>query len=320
MRAVVYDEYGTPSNLRVERIPVPSPRAGEVLIRVVTTSINLSDWEGLRGDPLYARMGGLRRPARRVLGSDIAGTVVAVWQDVTRLAVGDEVYGDILEHKGGFAEYAIARASALARKPSTLTFAQACAIPQSGEIAVEAMRNARPGSRLLVNGGGGGSGAFLLQLARAAGVHATGVDSAPKLDFMRRMGADEVLDYRAHDFTRTGPYDLVIDLVAYRSVFAYRRALALRGRAMVVGGTTRVLLRMLTIGALTGLLTGTRLGMLAVRTGPTRFEPLAARCGAGEIEVPIDSEYPLAQTAEAIAHHGEGRALGKVVVRVADDR
>ncbi|WP_292735552.1 MULTISPECIES: NAD(P)-dependent alcohol dehydrogenase [Microbacterium] len=319
MRAVVYDAYGPPSNLRVEQVPVPRPAAGEVLVQLVATSVNLSDWETLRGDPFYARIGGLTRPVRRILGSDIAGMVVAIGRGVSRFAVGDEVYGDILERKGGFAEYAVAPESALARKPAQLSFAQAAAIPQPGEIAVEAMTKARPGSRLLVNGAGGGSGAFLLQLAKAAGMHVTGVDNAGKLDFMRLMGADETIDYREQDFTRTGPYDLVIDLVAYRSVFAYRRALAPGGRCFVVGGTTRVLIRMLTVGALVGLVSGTRLGALAVPTGPARFEPLAARCAAGEIQVPIDAEYNLVHTREALEHHGNGRALGKVVVRIRDD-
>lgn len=319
MRAVVYDAYGPPSNLRIEQVPVPRPAAGEVLVQLVATSVNLSDWETLHGDPFYARIGGLTRPARRILGSDIAGTVVAIGPGVSRFAVGDEVYGDILEQKGGFAEYAVATESALARKPAQLSFAQAAAIPQSGEIAVEAMTKARPGLRLLVNGAGGGSGALLLQLAKVAGMHVTGVDNAAKLDFMRLMGADEVLDYRAEDFTQTGPYDLVIDLVAYRSVFAYRRALAPGGRCFVVGGTTRVLIRMLTVGALVGLVSGTRLGVLAVPTGPAWFEPLAARCAAGEIHVPIDAEYNLVHTREALEHHGNGRALGKVVVRIRDD-
>lgn len=319
MRAVVYDAYGPPSNLRLEQVLVPRPAAGEVLVQLVATSVNLSDWETLHGDPFYARIGGLARPARRILGSDIAGTVVALGPGVSRFAVGDEVYGDILERKGGFAEYAVATESALARKPAQLSFAQAAAIPQSGEIAVEAMTKARPGLRLLVNGAGGGSGAFLLQLAKAAGMHVTGVDNAGKLEIMRRMGADETIDYREQDFTRTGPYDLVIDLVAYRSVFAYRRALAPGGRCFVVGGTTRVLIRMLTVGALVGLVSGTRLGVLAVPTGPARFEPLADLCASGEIQVPIDAEYELVRTREALEHQGNGRALGKVVVRIRDD-
>lgn len=320
MRAVVYDAYGPASNLRLEQVPVPQPAAGEVLVQLVATSVNLSDWETLRGDPFYARVGGLRRPGKRILGSDIAGTVVAVGPEETRFAVGDAVFGDILDDKGGFAEYAAAPASALARKPPELTFAQAAAIPQSGEIAVHALTKARPGSRILVNGAGGGSGAFLLQLAAQSGHRVTGVDNAAKLDLMRRMGADDVIDYRAQDFTRTGPYDLIIDLVAYRSVFAYRRALAPGGRCLVVGGTTRVLIRMLTLGALVGVLSGTRLGVLGVPTGPARFEPLAARCASGEIQVPIDSEFDLARTAEALEYHGLGHAHGKVIVRMRPER
>src|SRR5262245_56408487 len=136
MRAVVYDRYGPPESLRVEEVPTPSPATNQVLVRVVATSVNLSDWECLRGAPLYARLGGLRAPARRTLGSDVAGRVEAVGSGVTRLRVGDEVYGDILQLKGGFAEYAVAPESALAHKPQELTFVEAAAIPQAAAIAL----------------------------------------------------------------------------------------------------------------------------------------------------------------------------------------
>jgi NADPH:quinone reductase-like Zn-dependent oxidoreductase len=316
MRAAVYDRYGGPEVLRIDEVPVPVPAAGQVLVRVAATSINLSDWECLRGSPMYARIGGLRHPAARTLGSDIAGRIVAVGPDVTTFEPGDLVYGDNLALKGGFAEYALARATALAPKPTDLTFVEAAAIPQSAAIAVQGTAGVGPGSRLLINGAGGGSGSLAIQLAAHAGARVTGVDNASKLDFMRSVGADDVIDHRSEDFTRTGPYDVILDLVAHRSVFAYRRALVPGGRYRCVGGTARTLLRVVTAGAVVGLLTGRHIGVLAVKEGPAHFEPLAARCVAGEIAIHIDRTYPLDEVAEALARVGDGRALGKVVIEI----
>ncbi|TDL46530.1 NAD(P)-dependent alcohol dehydrogenase [Kocuria rosea] len=315
MRAIVYDRYGAPDVLRLEDIATPTPGRGQVLVRVIATSVNLSDWEGLHGSPVYARVGGLFRPARRTLGSDIAGVVEAVGAGVTLFRCGDEVYGDNLTLKGGFADYAVAPEHALALKPAGLSFAEASTLPQSGAIAVQAVARAKPGERMLINGAGGGTGAFALQLAAASDIHVTGVDNAGKLDFMRSLGAAEVIDYRAEDFTRTGPYDLIIDLAARRSVFAYRRALTPGGTYLIVGGTTRALLRVVTVGALIGTMTGRRLGVLAVKQGPAHFTPLADRCIAGDVRIHIDRVFPLEQVPEALTYVGDGHALGKVVVK-----
>ena len=316
MRAVVRDRYGSPDVMRVEDLPVPTPGAGQVLVRVIATSVNLSDWEGLHGSPAYARFGGLFRPSRTILGSDIAGFVAAVGAGVTRFALGDAVYGDILSMPGGFAEYAVAPERMLAHKPAELSFAQASTLPQSGAIAVQAVARAKPGDRMLINGAGGGTGAFAIQLAAAAGIDVTGVDNAGKQDFMRALGASEVIDYRAADFTRTGPYDLIVDLVARRSVFAYRRALAPGGTYVIVGGTARALLRVVTIGALIGAMTGRRLSVLAVTPGPEQFGALAACCADGSVQIHVDREFSLEDVPEALTYVGTGRALGKVVIAI----
>ena len=317
MKAVVRDRYGSPDVLRVEEVPVPSPAAGQVLVNVAATSVNLSDWECLRGTPAYARIGGLRAPAHRILGSDIAGVVDDVGDGVSRFRPGDEVYGDNLALKGGFAQYALVPESELARKPSRLTFAEASCLPQSGAIALQGTRWAEAGRRVLINGAGGGSGCLAIQLAKRIGAHVTGVDNAAKLDFMESAGADEVIDYRLADFTRTTqPYDLVLDLVAHRSVFAYRRALAPGGTYRCVGGSVPTLLRVLTAGWVVGRLTGRSIGVLAVHEGPAHFDPLAALCVSGDVRIEIDRTYPLDEVPAALAHVGDGRALGKVVVQV----
>ena len=317
MKAVVYDRYGGPDVLHVADMPRPSPGAGQVRVRVRATSLNLSDWEALTGSPAYARFGGLRRPSRRTLGSDIAGVVDAVGEGVTGFRSGDEVYGDNLALMGGFAEFAVAAESSLLLKPSGLTFAEASTLPQAGAIALKGTAWVAPGRRVLVNGAGGGSGSFAIQLAKRLGAHVTAVDNAGKLDFMRSLGADEVVDYRTEDFTRITPrFDLVLDLVAHRSVFAYRRALAPGGTYRCVGGTVRSLLRVVTAGWAVGRLTGRSLGVLVVQGGTTEFEPLADLCVAGDVRIHVHRTYPLAQVPAALVEVGEGRALGKVVVEI----
>lgn len=315
MKAVIYARYGGPEVLSLADVPKPSPAGGQVLVKVAATSINLSDWECLRGSPGYARIGGLRSPARRTLGSDIAGVIEAVGEGVTRFRAGDEVYGDNLALKGGFAEYAVAPESVLAHKPPALTFAQAATIPQAGAIAQQGTNWARAGSRVLINGAGGGSGSFAIQLAKRAGAHVTGVDNGRKLDLMRSLGADAVLDYTTDDFTRPSqPYDLVLDLVAHRSVFAYRRALSHGGRYRCVGGSVGTLLRVLTAGSVVSLLSGRSIGVLAVNEGPAHFQPLADLCTNGEVVIHIDRTFSLEEVADALAYVGDGQALGKVVI------
>lgn len=304
--------------LRVEDVPVPSPARGQVRVRIVATSVNLSDWECLRGSPAYARIGGLRAPARRTLGSDIAGVVDDVGDGVTRFRPGDEVYGDNLALKGGFAEYAIAPELALTHKPAQLTFAEASTIPQAGAIALQGTKGAAADRRILINGAGGGSGAFAIQLAKRLGAQVTGVDNAAKLDFMQSVGADAVIDYQRHDFTRTSsPYDLILDLVAHRSVFAYRRSLAPGGEYRCVGGSVPTLLRVLTAGWLVGQLTGRTIGVLAVKEGPAQFAPLADLCTTGQVSIHIDRTFGLDEVPAALARVGAGQALGKVVVSLA---
>jgi NADPH:quinone reductase-like Zn-dependent oxidoreductase len=242
--------------------------------------------------------------------------VEAVGPDVTRFRPGDEVYGDDLALMGGFAEYALAPEKALAHKPQALSFVDASTIPQAGPIALQGTAGIGPGQRILINGGGGGSGSFAIQLAKRAGAHVTGVDNASKLEHMRSLGADEVIDYHTQDWTRTGLYDRVLDLVAHRSVFAYRRSLTAGGRYRCVGGSVRALLRVITAGAIIGRLSGRRIGLLVVKPGPTYFQPMADLCVSGDIRIHIDRTFGLEEVPQALAHVGEGHALGKVVVEI----
>jgi NADPH:quinone reductase-like Zn-dependent oxidoreductase len=314
MRAVRCDRYGPPEVLRLVEVPVPEPGPGQVLLRVLATSVNLSDWETLTGWPAYSRLEGPWRPARPVLGSDVAGVVESLGAGVSAFAPGDEVFGDNLRLKGGFADYCLVPVGALALKPAGLSFVEASALPQSSAIALQGTQWAGEGTRMCVNGAGGGSGAFVIQLAKAAGAHVTGVDNAGKQSWMHELGADEVVDYRAEDWTRRGPFDLVLDLVARRSVWAYRRALAPGGRYRCVGGTARTLLRVLTAGSLLGGVSGRSLGVLVVRQGPKYFAPMVQRCLTGEVTIHVERAFGLDDVPEALAVVGAGEARGKVVV------
>jgi NADPH:quinone reductase-like Zn-dependent oxidoreductase len=313
MKALVYDVYGPPEVLRFEEVERPVPRADEVLVKVHAVSVNASDWETLVGSPAYSRIGGLRRPRIRTLGSDIAGVVEAVGPGVTRLKVGDEVFGDNLERKGGFAEYAIAREKVLALKPPELSFDEASALPQAAVIALQGIRGAaRPGQHVLINGAGGGTGAYAIQLAKLDGAEVTGVDNTAKLDFMRAAGADHVVDYTRTDFTRAGKrYDLVLDLAGHHSVLAHRRVLARGGRYRWVGGSVGTLFQVLIAGPLVG---GQRL--LVVRPNTADLLTMASLCTGGTVVTHIDRRFPLDETPAALRHVGEGRALGKVIVTV----
>ena len=226
MKALVQDEYGGPEVLKVIDMPVPVPGDGEALVRVVACSINEWDNGLLRGVPVVNRIGGLRRPKRRVIGSDIAGVVEAVGASST-WSVGDEVFGDLSSSGfGAFAQYACAPDDALTKKPASLSFEQAAALPQAGGLAVGSLRTAGAGKHLLMNGGGGGVGTLAIQIAKARGMQVTGVDGPDKQDVMRRLGADHTIDFTREDFTRNGVrYDLVVDVVCQRSIGEYRRAL-----------------------------------------------------------------------------------------------
>jgi NADPH:quinone reductase-like Zn-dependent oxidoreductase len=318
MKAVVYERYGTPDVLRLDEVDLPQPEDDQVLVQVRAVSVNGSDWEGLRGKPLYARINGPRRPRCRILGSDIAGRVEAVGSRVTGFRPGDDVFGDNLALMGGFAEYACAREKALAAMPAGMSYADAAAIPQAGVIAIQGIRHkgrVQPGQRILVNGAGGGAGSFAVQLAKLAGAHVTGVDNAGKLDFLRSLGADEVIDHGRTDFTRTGEkYDLVLDVAAHRSAFAYRRALAPRGRYLYVGGSVGTLLQVALIGPLIGGTAGKKVRPLVVLPNTRDLLAVAELCQAGTIVPAIDRRYTLSEVPEALRYLGEGRARGKLVI------
>ena len=320
MKAVVYTRYGGPDMLRLTDADTPVPGDGQVLVKVHAVSLNASDWEMLRGKPLYARIGGPFRPRHHILGSDISGRVAATGRNVTRFKPGDDVFADILRYVGGFAEYVCVPQAALAPIPAGLSYEEAAALPQAGAIALQGIRDTRrvrPGPTVLINGGGGGSGMYAVQLAKLDGAEVTGVDNAEKLEFMRSLGADHVIDYAREDFTRNGRgYDLILDLAAYRSAFAYRRSLMPGGRYLYVGGSVATLLQVLTIGPVIGRAGGKKIRLLAVQLGVQHLDPIVELIRAGKITTVIDRRYTLREIPEALCYLGEGHAKGKVIVTI----
>jgi NADPH:quinone reductase-like Zn-dependent oxidoreductase len=320
MKAIVYTKYGSPEVLQLKEVAKPTPKDDEVLIKVQAVSVNRSDWEGLSGKPLYARLGGLLKPRQHILGSDIAGRVEMVGRHIRRFRPGDEVFGDILPRLGGFAEYVCARESVLAPKPASMTFEEAAAIPQAAVIALQGTRDKgkiQPGQKVLITGAGGGAGTFAVQLAKLYGAEVTGVDNTGKLDFMRSLGADHVIDYTREDFTKNGKqYDLILDIVAHRSVFAYKRALGSRGSYFLTGGSVTTIFQVLLLGPWIRGITGKKMRILAVQPNLKDLVYVTELYEAGKVVPVIDRRYPLSEIPEALRYLGEGRTKGKVVITV----
>ncbi len=312
MRAMVYDRYGGPAGLRMADLPDPVPHRGEVLVRVAACSVNLSDWEALTGSPAYARLGGLRRPRRHVLGSDVVGEVVGIGEGVDGLAPGQRVMADVVMRRGGFAELVRLPAAVCAPVPEGLSDETAACLPQAGPIALQGMSGVRAGQRVLLNGAGGGSGTLALQLAKAAGAHVTAVDNAGKGPWLAGLGADEVIDYCAADFAASGrTWDLLLDLVATRGPRRVAAAVADGGRYRAVGGAVRVILPL----ALARTWTGGRVGVLAVRTGAAETARAAEAAVRGRLEPLVEDVLPLERLPQALARTGAGSVRGKLVVR-----
>lgn len=322
MRAVVFTRYGSPDVLELRNVPKPVPEKDEVLVEVHAASLNDWDWGALRGVPFVNRwIFGLRKPKKQILGSDVAGRVVAVGSDVAAFRPGDEVFGDLSGEWGGFAEYVRARASALALKPAGMTFEQAAAIPQAGLLALQGLRDKariRPGQRLLINGAGGGAGTFAVQIARACGVEITGVDAPHKLEMLRSMGVHHVIDYTKEDFTENGKrYDAILDAKTNRSIFHCLRALSPGGIYVTLGGSMARLFQALALAPWVALTSSKRVLIVALKANEG-LEEMKRLFEEGSVVPVIDGLYALHDVPEAFRRFGDGLHEGKIVVTVAE--
>ena len=295
-----------------------------VLVRVRAASLNQADLDYLTGTPLLTRMGtGFRKPRNRGLGLDAAGQVEAVGTDVTQFVPGDEVFGDLTQYGyGAFAEYAAAPESAWAKKPTGMTFEQAATVPQAAILALQGLRGNRaigPGDRVLINGASGNVGPFAVQIAKSFGAHVTGVCSTAKMDFVRGLGADDVIDYTRDDYTRSGQrYDWILDVAGNRSILECRRALARGGVYVMVGGPTKRILGALVLGPLISLAGSRTMGLLW-GWKPFRLEDVAVLTeliDAGALVPAIDRTFRLDEVPEALRYLAARQARGKLVVTI----
>jgi len=323
MQAIVQDAYGTTDVFRYERTARPELADNEVLLRVHAAGLDRGTWHMMAGKPYLLRVigFGFRRPKNPVPGIDVAGTVVAIGSTVTRFAVGDEVYG---MSRGSFAEHAAAREDKLARKPVNLSFEQAAVVPISAGTALQAvvdLGRVEAGQKVLVLGASGGVGTYAVQLAKAFGAEVTGVASTAKLDFVRSLGADHVLDYTRDDFADgSQKYDLILDIGGIPTLSRLRRALTSTGTAVIVGGedggnVTGGFGRSLR-APLVSMFVRQRLAMLASKERATDLERLAPLIEAGQVVPSIDRTYPLEQVPDAMRHLEAGRVRGKVAITI----
>jgi len=320
MKAIVYHTYGSPAVLRLEEVAKPTPKDDEVLVKIHAASVNSWDWDLLRGKPFLARMDSPFKPKYKILGCDVAGQVEAVGKNVKQFQPGDAVFGDLSGCGwGGFAEYVCAQENALTLKPAAMTFAQAAAIPQAGVLALQGLRDQsqiQPGQKVLINGAGGGMGTFAIQMAKFWGAEVTGVDSTRKLAVMRTLGADHVIDYTQADFTQNGQrYDLILDAVAHRSLFDYKRALSPTGTLIIVGGSMGTIFQTLLLGTWFSKTGSQKLGLL-IHQPNKDLALLIELFTAGKVVPVIGRTYPLAETAAAFYALGAGDAQGKLVITV----
>jgi NADPH:quinone reductase-like Zn-dependent oxidoreductase len=335
MKAMVQDRYGPPDVLHLTDVDEPVPADNELLVRVHAASVNARDWHIMRGDPYLARLvaptWGFNGPKRKIRGSDFAGRVEAVGRGVTRFRHGDEVYGDLREVDGTFAEYVCVPEDIAEMKPAGLSFEQAAAVPLAASTALAGLHevgDVRPGERVLVNGASGGVGTFAVQLAKSMGADVTAVCSTRNIDLVHSLGADHALDYTSEDFTRTGQrYDVVFDLVGNRSLTDMRRALTPGGTIVLSGGGMSANGRPRTVGPMALAIRGLVLSRIGRRHWVRAFTSISPSkdhlatlrdlIESGKVAPIIDRVYPLSAAPDAIRYVEVEHARAKVVISVA---
>jgi NADPH:quinone reductase-like Zn-dependent oxidoreductase len=320
MKAIVRYEYGSPDVIKLIEAEKPTPKEDQVLIKVRAASINSYDWRFITATPFLVRTnGGLLKPKDIRLGADIAGTVEAVGSNITLFKLGDEVYGDV--SFGGYAEYVCTKEKNLALKPANVSFEEASATPMAALTALQGLRDKgqiQPGQKVLVNGASGGVGTFAVQIAKYYGAEVTGVCRTRNLEMSRSLGADHVVDYTKEDFTKNGKqYDVIFDVAASQSVFAYKRALAPKGKYVLAGFSTMPhLFQILLLGP--GVAKdGQEIGLMDTASANNAdLTFLGELLKSNKIVAVVDKVYPLSETAQAFRHYEDEHARGKIVIKV----
>ena len=320
MKAILARKYGTPDVLTLEEIDQPVPAGNQVLIKVHAAATNPSYWHRMEGKiPMLRQAYGDPEPTDPSMGGDCAGTIVSTGPEVTRFAVDDAVFGAA---KGAFAEYAIASEKNLAHKPENVSFVEAAAIPTGGLTALQGLRDhgqIRSGQRILIIGASGGVGIYTVQIAKSFDTHVTAVCSTRKVDMVKRLGADEVIDYTQQDWEGTGPYDLILDMVSDRPFEMYVNNLTPQGRMVSIGalGVEDMMAYMTKIGSYKASEKESKVFSFVAQFNSDDLKTLAKLLESGAAESVIDRTFPLEETAAAMAMQGSKRISGKVVITVA---
>ncbi|BAS59000.1 MULTISPECIES: NAD(P)-dependent alcohol dehydrogenase [Leptolyngbya] len=323
MKAIVQTQYGSSDTLSLQEVDSPTMTDQSVLVRVHATSVNSGDWHLMRGSPFLVRFiyGSLLKPKLKILGFDVAGRVEAVGKAVTQFNPGDEVFGDLSECGfGAFAEYVCCPETALVHKPITASFEEAATVPGAALTALQGLRDVgqlQLGQRVLINGASGGVGSFAVQIAKILGAEVTAVCNSQKLEKVRSLGADHVIDYTQIDITQARQqYDLMLDAAGFRSVFDYLPTLVPQGTYVMVGGSTVRLFQVLLFGSIISSISRRKVKGFAVKPNQTDLLTLKAWMEAGKLMPLIDQCYPLSELPTAIRRLEQRQVTGKVAIRV----
>lgn len=327
MKAIVQSEYGSADVLRLEELEKPAVADNEVLVKVRGAGVHAGDWHLMRGDPFLTRLmlGGILKPKITTIGTDVAGQVEAVGKDVKQFQPGDEVFGDLSECGfGAFSEYVSVPETALAQKPANLSFEEAATVPVSGLAALQALRDygeIQPGQRVLINGASGGVGSFAVQLAKGFGAEVTAVCSTNKVEMVKSLGADYIVDYTQSDPTQlTQPYDLIVDAAAYRPFSDFLDAVVPSGTYVMIGGATSEFFRSMLLGSFVERFKAkaSRRHVKCLVSTPNQADLTVLKdwIEAGKLKPFVDLTYPLAEVPTAIRYVEERQVKGKVAISV----
>ena len=322
MKAIVYTKYGSPDVLKLEEVEKPTPKDNEVLVKIHAAAVTIGDVIVVKGEPFPVRFwSGLLEPKHKIPGKEMAGRVEAVGAKITHFQPGDEVFGDLsVCGLGAFAEYVSVPENAVITKPASMTFEEAAAVPMAAVTALQALRDKgqiQAKQKVLINGASGGVGTFAVQIAKAFGAEVTGVSSTKKMEMVRSIGADHVIDYAQEDFTKNGKqYDLILAANGDRSISDYRRALAPTGTYVMSGGSMSQMTQAMLIGPWYSKTGGQKMGNMLAKPNNKDLTFVKELVEAGKVVSVIDRCYPLSEVPEAIRYLEEGHAKGKVVITV----
>lgn len=321
MKAFVYREYGATDVLKLDHVEKPTPKDGEIVVRVRAVSLNKADLYFLKGEPFMLRLeNGLQKPKRTILGADISGVVEAVGKNVKQYKLGDEVFADLSSSGlGGLAEYVCAKESAFAHKPTNLSHEEAAAVPMAAVTALQSLKkgNIKAGQKVLINGASGGVGTFAVQIAKSFDTEVTAVCSSKHIENARSLGADHTIDYNKENFTKNGKrYDLILATNGYHTLADYKRALTTNGVYVCSGGALKQIFESIILGNLATIGTNKKMTNLSAKPNQDDLIFVKQLIESGKVKSFVEKTYPFEQTPEAFRHLAQGHASGKIVIKI----